>query len=269
VVEPHLHFVVTRLQVNSAGWREEVSIPVKFYVGVPAIGFAPRAALIVKAEYSRAVDAPRVPSEVVAYAPWKRPTLEAGDEAGRLDSACALPRLRALPRWPGSGDSRGARSRDWPAGRCGEVVLLPALDHLRLERGGDEIELDAPAVELGVADASFAQVAEQPLVKVEKAARERGLFLVASPARNSAPRSKQNCRSLDHSCSAWRSSSVGCRSRPSISVAVSSLRASATLSAMTARRAVLVQAVDAVVGRIALVGQRLALIATATAAKHV
>ena len=81
VVEPHLHFVVTRVEENSAGWREEVSVPVKFYVGVPPVVFAPRAALIVTANYSHAAEVPRLPSEVVAYAPWKRPELEAGDEA--------------------------------------------------------------------------------------------------------------------------------------------------------------------------------------------
>src|SRR6185436_191032 len=81
VVEPHLHFVVTRSQENSAGWREEVSIPVKFYVGVPPVVFAPRAALIVTANYSQAAEVPRLPSEVAAYAPWKRPALETGDEA--------------------------------------------------------------------------------------------------------------------------------------------------------------------------------------------
>lgn len=80
VVEPHLHFVVTRTEENSAGWREEVSIPVKFYVGVPPIVFAPRAALIVTANYSGPAGAPRLPSEIVAYTPWKRPPLEAGDE---------------------------------------------------------------------------------------------------------------------------------------------------------------------------------------------
>lgn len=82
VVSPHLHFVVTRMQENSAGWREEVSIPVKFHVGVPPIVLAPRAALIVTANYSQAAEVPRLPSEVAAYAPWKRPVLEAGDEAG-------------------------------------------------------------------------------------------------------------------------------------------------------------------------------------------
>ena len=81
VMEPHLHFVVTRMEKNSAGWREEVSVPVRFYVGVPSIGFAPRAALIVTANYSREAEVPRLPSEVVAYAPWKRPVLDTGDEA--------------------------------------------------------------------------------------------------------------------------------------------------------------------------------------------
>jgi len=81
VVEPHLHFAVTRMEENSAGWREEVSVPVRFYVGVPPIVFAPRAALIVTANYSHAAEMPRLPSEVVAYAPWKRPALAAGDEA--------------------------------------------------------------------------------------------------------------------------------------------------------------------------------------------
>jgi murein DD-endopeptidase MepM/ murein hydrolase activator NlpD len=81
VVEPHLHFAVTRVHVNSSGWREEVSIPVKFHVGAPTIAFAPRAALIARADYSRAVDAPRAPSEGPSFISWKRPALEAGDEA--------------------------------------------------------------------------------------------------------------------------------------------------------------------------------------------
>lgn len=81
VLEPHLHFVVTRWQENSAGWREEVSIPVKFHVGDPMIVFAPRAALIARADYSRAVEAPRAPSEGPSFVSWKRPALEAGDEA--------------------------------------------------------------------------------------------------------------------------------------------------------------------------------------------
>jgi murein DD-endopeptidase MepM/ murein hydrolase activator NlpD len=79
VVEPHLHFAVTRVQQNSSGWREEVSVPVKFYVGVPAIPFAPRAALIATANYSHAAEAPRVPSEP-RLSSWKQPGLESGHE---------------------------------------------------------------------------------------------------------------------------------------------------------------------------------------------
>jgi murein DD-endopeptidase MepM/ murein hydrolase activator NlpD len=81
VVAPHLHFVVTRVQENSAGWREEVSIPVKFYIGVPAVTFTPRAAVTVTANYSGPAEAPRAPSEGGSFASWKRPVLEADDEA--------------------------------------------------------------------------------------------------------------------------------------------------------------------------------------------
>lgn len=81
VVEPHLHFVVTRVQENSSGWREEVSIPVKFYVGVPAIAFTPRAALIATANYSDAAAPPRFPSDGYTRASSRRPALETGDEA--------------------------------------------------------------------------------------------------------------------------------------------------------------------------------------------
>ena len=79
VVRPHLHFVVTRVQQNSAGWREEVSIPVKFYIGVPPVAFAPRAAVRVTTNYSGIADAPRAPSETSLF-PWKRPALEPGEE---------------------------------------------------------------------------------------------------------------------------------------------------------------------------------------------
>jgi hypothetical protein len=92
VLEPHLHFVVTRNLENSAGWREEVSVPVTFYVGAPPVAFAPRAALSVKADYSPAARAPRLPSEGGSLTPWKRPSLEPGDEArawGLLALWCA------------------------------------------------------------------------------------------------------------------------------------------------------------------------------------
>jgi murein DD-endopeptidase MepM/ murein hydrolase activator NlpD len=79
VLEPHLHFAVLRTERNSAGWKEEISVPVKFYVGTPPLAFSPRAALRVTANYSGPAEAPRAPSESSLF-PWKRPTLEPGEE---------------------------------------------------------------------------------------------------------------------------------------------------------------------------------------------
>ena len=79
VTEPHLHFAVIREERNSAGWLEEVSLPIRFYVGMPAIEFTPRSAMIVTANYSRPADPPRAPSEYSGPV-WHRPALGAGDE---------------------------------------------------------------------------------------------------------------------------------------------------------------------------------------------
>lgn len=78
--EPHLHFVVLRTERNATGWPEEVSIPVKFYIGAPAVEFAPRAAVRVTAEYSHPVQIPRAATEGAPLAPWKLPALAAGEE---------------------------------------------------------------------------------------------------------------------------------------------------------------------------------------------
>lgn len=77
--QPQLHFAVLRIEKNSAGWLEEVSVPFTFYVGVPPIAFAPRAALRAAANYSGAAEAPRAPSEERLFA-WKRPAPEPGQE---------------------------------------------------------------------------------------------------------------------------------------------------------------------------------------------
>jgi murein DD-endopeptidase MepM/ murein hydrolase activator NlpD len=81
VVEPHLHFVVLRTERNSSGWPEEISVPVKFYVGAPPLAFSPRAALRVTANYSGSADPPRAPSESSLF-PRKLPTLDPADEPG-------------------------------------------------------------------------------------------------------------------------------------------------------------------------------------------
>lgn len=80
VEEPHLHFVVTRVERNSSGWEEDVSIPVTFYVGAPPVAFAPRTAVQAKAEYSAPAKAPRAASEASLF-PRTRPVLEPGEEA--------------------------------------------------------------------------------------------------------------------------------------------------------------------------------------------
>jgi murein DD-endopeptidase MepM/ murein hydrolase activator NlpD len=79
VEEPHLHFAVTRMEKNSSGWHEEVSVPVKFYIGVPPVAFSPRAALRATANYSGIADVPRAPSETPLFS-RQRSELEPGEE---------------------------------------------------------------------------------------------------------------------------------------------------------------------------------------------
>lgn len=81
VDEPHLHFAVIREETNADGFREEVSLPVRFYVGEPPLSFPARAAMRVTADYSGPPKPPRfaVDGRLV---PPQRPTLEPGEEAG-------------------------------------------------------------------------------------------------------------------------------------------------------------------------------------------
>lgn len=81
VQQAHLHFAVTRRIRNSAGWDEDISLPVTFYVGAPPTLFAARAGQQVRADYSQAAEPPRAPSEV-RLLPLKRPVLRPGEEAG-------------------------------------------------------------------------------------------------------------------------------------------------------------------------------------------
>lgn len=54
VLEPQLHFAVL---------RDDASLPINFYVGLPPVPFPPRPALRVTAKYSGPADWPRAPSE--------------------------------------------------------------------------------------------------------------------------------------------------------------------------------------------------------------
>ena len=81
VERPHLHFAVIRVQKNSAGWHEDISVPVTFYVGVPPVAFAPRAAVWAAANYSGAAQVPRAASEMRLF-PRSRAVLAPGEEAG-------------------------------------------------------------------------------------------------------------------------------------------------------------------------------------------
>lgn len=78
---PCLHFAVVRVQKNSAGWSEDLSIPITFYVGVPPVAFPPRVALHVAANYSSAVEAPRLAGEGPMF-PWRRPVLDTEELPG-------------------------------------------------------------------------------------------------------------------------------------------------------------------------------------------
>jgi len=80
VTSPHLHFGVVRVIKNSAGWPEEVSVPIKFYVGVPPVVFPPRTTLRVTANYSTAMDAPRTAGEPAPLIPWHRRALAPEEE---------------------------------------------------------------------------------------------------------------------------------------------------------------------------------------------
>lgn len=80
IVHPHLHFAVVHVLKNASGWREEVSVPVTFYVGVPPVAFPPRAAVTVTANYSSAARAPRAPSEWRPLVPWQPAELSPWDE---------------------------------------------------------------------------------------------------------------------------------------------------------------------------------------------
>ena len=76
---PHLHFGVARLERNGDA-QEEVSVPVRFYVGKPPLAFAPRAALIVTVNYASPAEPPRTPREPRPMVEWKPRVLTPEEE---------------------------------------------------------------------------------------------------------------------------------------------------------------------------------------------
>lgn len=79
VEAPHLHFAVTTRMTNSAGWEEELSLPLTFYVGEPPMKFPPRAALRVAADYSAGAQFPRAASELPLLS-WRPAAPAPGEE---------------------------------------------------------------------------------------------------------------------------------------------------------------------------------------------
>jgi murein DD-endopeptidase MepM/ murein hydrolase activator NlpD len=76
--EPQLHFGVSRVE-RSDGRDDHVSLPFRFYVGQPAIVFAPRAGLRALASYSGPAKRPHLLLETRADE-WQPRTLDAKDE---------------------------------------------------------------------------------------------------------------------------------------------------------------------------------------------
>src|SRR5262245_28163147 len=72
VLEPQLHFAVV---------REDASLPVRFYVGLPPVAFPPRTALRVTANYSGPAEWPRAPSEGEPFIASRPHRAEGSEEA--------------------------------------------------------------------------------------------------------------------------------------------------------------------------------------------
>jgi murein DD-endopeptidase MepM/ murein hydrolase activator NlpD len=96
VLRPHLHFAVTRVVKNASGWPEEVSLPVKFYVGTPPVTFEPRAAMRVRSNYSTAAEGPRMAIDYAPLVPWRPPVLKPDEEAAAWAELAALLALGLL-----------------------------------------------------------------------------------------------------------------------------------------------------------------------------
>lgn len=124
---PHLHFAVQTVRRN--GDRlETISLPFRFYVGVPPVVFAPQFGLLAKADYSSPVSAPGPdPSARMVRAPAVvSPASVATGSPEMVVSFQVPPEVRRfllqIPAW------------QWFAGMVGLIVLLVLLDKRRTAR---------------------------------------------------------------------------------------------------------------------------------------
>lgn len=127
---PHLHFAVQAVRRNG-DQLETVSLPFRFYIGVPPVAFAPQFGMIAKADYSSPAAVPgSEPPLRVARAPSERPAV-AHDAPAAGNAAVTLsfqvpPEVRRfllrIPAW------------QWFVGMVGVILLLVMLDKARAAR---------------------------------------------------------------------------------------------------------------------------------------
>lgn len=127
---PHLHFAVQTVRRN--GERlETISLPFRFYVGVPPVAFAPQFGLLAKADYSSPALAPGLESPTRVVRAQPAPAVVSSDPvaAGSPEMAVSFqvpPEVRRfllkIPVW------------QWFVGMVGLIALLVILDKMRIAR---------------------------------------------------------------------------------------------------------------------------------------
>ncbi|TXI92308.1 MAG: M23 family metallopeptidase [Burkholderiaceae bacterium] len=126
---PHLHFVVQTVRRN--GDRlETVSLPFRFYVGVPPVAFSPQFGLLAKADYSSPAMAPSpAPARMARTQPASAAVTPETAATGNPEMVISFqvpPEIRRallkVPAW------------QWFAGMVGLIILLFLLDKRRTAR---------------------------------------------------------------------------------------------------------------------------------------
>jgi murein DD-endopeptidase MepM/ murein hydrolase activator NlpD len=127
---PHLHFAVQTVRRNG-DQLETVSLPFRFYVGVPPAAFAPQFGMIAKADYSSPAAVPgfEPPVRVVRVSPERPVVVPDTPAAGNADVTVSFqvpPEVRRfllkIPAW------------QWFVGMVGLILLLVMLDKARVAR---------------------------------------------------------------------------------------------------------------------------------------